>query len=150
MILPQCSRHLEPCAYCLVPKYRLERFDTSFDDITHQEHSFYFLHDGWMFFEVWIMFLLKNWPFCGQIRCKYDQAFVWDVILYHIIIFTKVLMLKSESFDQDNSCAASSRWLFNDKRSMQTGWTRATIFGLYRRWFKVWSCHIMVKRWGRA
>ncbi len=81
------------------------RFHTGFDDIMQQEHRFHLLHDGWNLFEVWTMFLLKNWPFCGRFRRKYDWAVVWDVILYHIINFRKVWILTKiirVRYHQDN------------------------------------------------
>ncbi len=77
---------------------------TVFDDITHREWGYecccyQFVY--WTFFEVWTMFLLKNWPFYGQFGCKYDRACIWDQIAYYFIKFRKVWMLESDSFNYE-------------------------------------------------
>ncbi len=55
-----------------------------------QNNIFIIAQTKLIFCEVWMMFLVKNWPFYSWFQCKHDIACIWDGILYHFINFTKV------------------------------------------------------------
>ncbi len=103
-----CRQHMSPLFYqfefCGPIQHRDIDFYTAFDGITWWEWGFecccfHFVYRT--FCAVWMMFLLKNWPFYLQFGCKYDRPCIWDGIIYHFINFRNVWKLESDSFNNE-------------------------------------------------
>ncbi len=73
-----------------VLQHSFDDFQTIFYDITQREGGLYTSNTmDDFFYEVWMPFLVKNWPILYPIGQKYNQECIWDGIVYHLINFRK-------------------------------------------------------------